>query len=142
MLERGLGPHGDGRMESVGDVIRHIFSAEKRYVERLYGQALTDATSIPSNDVEALFRFSQQSREDLKQLVAKFPAQDWDIPREFTILNFTIRATPKKIVFHILMHEIRHWAQLATLFRINGFRVEFHDFLASPVFDSDARSSH
>jgi hypothetical protein len=84
-LAIGTGPHGDGRFERVGDVIRHIFSAEKRYVERLTGQSLTDAASLPNNDIEALFQFSQQSRKELRQLVETFPAQEWDVPREFKI---------------------------------------------------------
>jgi len=31
------------------------------------------------------------------------------------------------------MHEIRRWAQITTLLRLNGLVGEFHDFLASPV---------
>ena len=40
---------------------------------------------------------------------------------------------PKKIVMHVLMHEIRHWAQIATICRLNGLVTEWSDFLASPV---------
>lgn len=137
ILQIPTGPHGDGRFERIGDVVRHIFSAEKRYVERLSGRPLTNTADIPGNDVEALIRFGQQSRNDLRQLVALFPAGEWDTPREFKILTHLLRATPKKIVFHILFHEIRHWAQLATLCRLNGFAVEFHDFLFSPVMGGE-----
>jgi len=35
VLRISAGPNGDGRFEVIGDLIRHIFSAEKRYVERL-----------------------------------------------------------------------------------------------------------
>jgi uncharacterized damage-inducible protein DinB len=73
----------------------------------------------------------------LKRLIETFLAQEWDVPKEFKILDFVIRATPRKIVVHILMHEIRHWAQIATLFRLNGFKVEFHDFLFSPVLGGE-----
>jgi hypothetical protein len=31
------------------------------------------------------------------------------------------------------VHEIRHWAQIATLLRLNGVVHELHDFLACPV---------
>ena len=136
-LEISVGPHGDGRLDRVGDVIRHIFSAEKRYVERLWGEVLTDTASVPNNDIEALVRFGQQSRKELRQLLETFPAQEWDVPREFKILNFVARVTPRKIVMHVLMHEIRHWAQIATLCRLNGFPVDFHDFLFSPVMGGE-----
>ena len=38
---------------------------------------------------------------------------------------------------HVLMHEIRHWAQIATLLRLNGVAGEFHDFLFSPVLGGE-----
>jgi uncharacterized damage-inducible protein DinB len=136
-LDLSAGPHGDGRFELVGDVIRHIFSAEKRYVERLWGQPLTDAASIPGNDVEVLFQFSEQSRKEFRRLLETFPAEEWDTPREFKILNFVAKVTPKKIAVHVLMHEIRHWAQIATIFRLSGFKVEFRDFLFSPVLGGE-----
>ncbi len=131
------GPHGDGRFERVGDTVKHIFSAEKRYVERLAGQPLTDMSSMPT-DMEELFQFGQQSRTAFQQLLENFPTQEWDVPREFKILNFAINVTPKKIAVHVLMHEIRHWAQIATLLRLNGFKFEFHDFLFSPVLGGEA----
>src|SRR5439155_21550822 len=46
VLKITAGPHGDGRFGAVGDLVRHIFSAEKRYVERLSGRSLTDTASI------------------------------------------------------------------------------------------------
>ena len=54
VLKISAGPHGDGRFEIVGELVRHIFSAEKRYVERLSGRSLTDPASIPTDDVDAL----------------------------------------------------------------------------------------
>jgi uncharacterized damage-inducible protein DinB len=133
VLKISAGPHGDGRFESVGELVRHIFSAEKRYVERLSGRPLTDTASIPKDNIEALFQFSQQSRKEFAELVETFPSQDWDTPKDFKIQHFSVRTTPRKIVVHVLMHEIRHWAQIATLVRLNGLPGELHDFLASPV---------
>ena len=133
VLDLAAGPHGDGRFERVGDLIKHIFGAEQRYVERLLDRPLTDTAALPHDDLAALFRFGQQSRQELRQLLATFPAEAWDVPREFKILTHSVTASPKKIVIHVLMHEIRHWAQIATLLRVNGLKVEFHDFLFSPA---------
>jgi uncharacterized damage-inducible protein DinB len=116
-----------------------MFSAEKRYIDRLSGRALTDTASVPNDHIEALFQFSQQSRKDLREFVERFPAQEWDVPQEHKILNYFLRATPRKIVVHILVHEIRHWAQIATLFRLHGLTDEFHDFLFSPVMGGEFR---
>jgi uncharacterized damage-inducible protein DinB len=140
VLKTSTGPHGDGRFEAVGELIRHIFSAEKRYVERLSGQSLTDTASIPIDNVDALFGFGQQSRNDLRRFVEVFPAEQWDLPQDFTLMQSSLRATPRKIVVHVLMHEIRHWAQIATLLRLNGAKSGFHDFLFSPVLGGEFRS--
>jgi uncharacterized damage-inducible protein DinB len=137
VLATSAGPHGDGRFQTVGDLVRHIFSAEKRYIGRLSNRPLTDAGSIPNGSVEALFQFGRQSRTDLKEFIKAFPAQDWDVPQDFTLMNNSLRATARKIVVHVLMHEIRHWAQIGTLFRLNGSTGEFHDFLFSPVLGGE-----
>jgi uncharacterized damage-inducible protein DinB len=138
-LTIGTGLHGDGRFEALGHVVRHIFSAEQRYVERLAGRPLSDTSTIPV-DVDALFQFGRQSREALRQFMAAFPSREWDDQREFTLLNNRIRATPRKVVIHVLMHEIRHWAQIATAARLQGLKVEPHDFLFSPILGGGVQS--
>lgn len=132
-LEMSAGPHGDGRFAQVGELVQHIFGAEKRYVERLSGRPLTDNAAIPKSSIDALFQFGRQSRKDLTEFLEALPAEKWDVPQGFNILSHSITATPRKIVIHVLMHEIRHWAQIATLLRVNGLKVQFHDFLFSPV---------
>lgn len=140
VLEMGAGPRGDGRFERVGDLVKHIFSAEKRYIDRLSGRPLTGHDAIPNGPIEALFQFGQQSRREFKAFLAALPVQEWDVPAEYKILTHTISATPRKIVMHVLMHEIRHWAQIATLLRMNGLKGEFHDFLFSPVWSAPKQS--
>jgi uncharacterized damage-inducible protein DinB len=140
VLAISAGPHGGGRFQSVGDLVKHIFSAEKRYVDRLSNRPLTDPASIPNDNVEGLFQFGGQSRKDLREFVEVFPAEDWDVPQDFNILNNFLRATPRKIIVHVLMHEVRHWAQIATLLRLNGLVEGFHDFLFSPVLGGEFRS--
>jgi uncharacterized damage-inducible protein DinB len=141
-MQMSAGPNGDGRFTTVGDLVRHIFGAEKRYVDRLSNRPLTDATAIPNDNVEALFEFGRQSRADLRKFVERFPAEKWDVSEEHKILKYTINVSPRKIVIHIQMHEIRHWAQIATMFRLNGLPVEFQDFLMSPVMSGEFKVEH
>jgi uncharacterized damage-inducible protein DinB len=138
-LQISVGPHGDGRFKVVGDVVRHIFSAEKRYVDRLSGRSLTDTASLATDNVDALFDFARHSRHDLRTFIDTLPAQDWDAPQEFALGKSVVRATPRKVVVHILIHEIRHWAQIATLCRLQGLTDEWHDWLMSPVMGGDSR---
>ena len=128
------GPHGDGRFGSAGELTRHIFSAELRYAERLLGQPVTDASGVPADDVEALVAFGRRSRAAMRQLLAAMPAADLDVEREFTVIAYVLRMTPRKVILHVVTHEIRHWAQVATLLRMHGFASGFHDFLMSPVY--------
>jgi len=100
-LRLSAGPNGDDRFNTIGDLIKHIFSAEKRYIERLSNRTLTDPSSIPSDEVEALFRFGQQSRRDLRQFIDSLPAAGWDIAEEHNILGHKLRLTPRKIIVHV-----------------------------------------
>jgi uncharacterized damage-inducible protein DinB len=134
----GVGPHGDGRFETVGDLVRHIFSAEARYIDRLTGRPLTDPASIPRDEVEALFDFGRGSRERLRAFQATLPAGDWDAPQELALGQRTLTVTPRKIVLHILLHEAKHWAQVATLLRLQGMTADFHDLIFSPVLSGEA----
>ena len=138
-LALSAGPNGDGRFTSVGDLVKHIFGAELRYVQRLRGAPLNDLATVPSDDVEALFNTGESSRRMLTDLIRDLDASVWDVPREFVILGYNVTATPKKIVMHVLIHEVRHWAQIATLCRLNGLVVEWQDFLGAPSWA--ARSS-
>ena len=137
VLKISAGPHGDGRFRTVGELVRHIFSAEKRYVERLSEQPLSDTSSLPHDNIEALFQFGNQSRKRLKEFLNTFPADQWDVPREFKLMSSVLTLTPRKVIIHVLLHEIRHWAQIATLLRLNGMQTEFQDFLFSPVMAVD-----
>ena len=139
VLQISVGPHGDNRFQIVGDYVRHIFSAETRYVDRLSGRPVTDTATVPNDNVEALFEFGRQSRSEFRKFVEIFPAGEWDLPQEFKLVTSTISVTPRKIVVHMVLHETRHWAQIATLFRLNGLKGDFHDFLFSPVFGGELK---
>lgn len=116
-----------------GDVVKHIFSAEKRYIDRLSGREIADTSCVANDHVEALFDFGAQSRNQLKEFVATFPTERWDENVELNLMSRTIHASPRRIVVHVLMHEVRHWPQIATLLWLNGVVAEFRDFLFSPA---------
>lgn len=140
-LDVGLGPNGDGRINSVGELVRHIFSAEKRYVERALGKPLTDTSTVSTSDVDALFAFGVVSRTALRELLGTMPAERWDIPHEMQIGTRSLRVTPRKMIVQAVTHELRHWAQVATFIRLDGRQSGVHDFLVSPVFDVPAAGS-
>ncbi len=131
-LTVSLGPNTDGRFATVGELVRHVFSAEKRYVERVLKAPLTDTSVIPAHDVEVLFRFGQESRRGLRELLATLPDTEWGARREMQIGKDTVAVTARAMIIQAVTHELRHWAQIATLLRLAGYRSGIHDYLASP----------
>jgi uncharacterized damage-inducible protein DinB len=136
-LTLSTGDHTDGRFPTVGEVVKHIFGAELRYVQRLEGEALSDLAAVRADQVDELFRTGDETRQRLKQLLATMSADQWKVPRQFTVLRYQVTATPKKIIAHTLMHEVRHWAQLATVCRMRGHAPDVQDLLASPLWGGE-----
>lgn len=132
-LSTALGPHGDGRFGTVGEIVRHIFSAEKKYVERMRGVPLTDTTAVPTDDVEALFGLGADSRGALRAFTSSVDASRLDVEHAWEVGGVERRLTARKVLVHIVLHEVRHWAQIATLLRREGLPVDQQDFLLSPV---------
>lgn len=130
-----LGANTDGRIANVGELVRHIFSAEQRYVDRIQDKPITDTSTVPADDADRLFDFGRQTRQRLRALVDSFPLEQWELPREVEIAAHKRRITPKTMLVQSVTHEIRHWAQLATLLRLTGRRTGAHDFLLSGVFE-------
>ena len=130
-LSTDLGPNTDGRIRDIGELVRHIFSAEKRYVERSLKVPLTDTSKIPANDVEALFAFGDESRRDLRNLLATFPDAEWEAPREMQFGKQSWMVTPRVMIIQAVTHELRHWAQVATILRTAGYKLGMHDFIAA-----------
>ena len=136
-LTLSTGDHNDSRLTTVGDVVKHIFGVELRYVQRLSGEPLSDLATVAADEVETLFAKGEETRQRIKELLHAMPAEQWDIPHRFTVMQYQVTATPKKIVAHTLMHEVRHWAQLATICRMSGHRPNADDLLASPLWGGE-----
>lgn len=125
-----LGANNAGRIRTVGELVRHIFSAEKRYVQRSLQVPLMDTSAIPADDVEALFAFGLESRRALRELLVSFPDTEWDAPREMAFDGHTRTVTSRKMILQAVTHELRHWAQVATFLRQAGYEPGVHDFIA------------
>jgi uncharacterized damage-inducible protein DinB len=130
-----LGPNNNGRIRNVGELARHIFSAEKRYVERALQVPLSDTSTVPADDVQALFAFGFESRRALRELLASFPTAEWDAPREMSFGPHTRTVTSRQMILQAITHELRHWAQVASFLRQAGYTPGSHDLIASPRLD-------
>jgi len=112
--------HQGGRFATAGKLIDHIFLVERRHLQRLRGDGLADRTGLTGNNAPPLFDYGASVRRELEQYVTEL---DEDVAAQ--IRNFEVRdqqwpMSARKLLFHILMHEIRHWAQIALAVRLAG----------------------
>ena len=110
-----------GRLPTVGRLIDHIFLVERRHLQRLHALPLSDSTGLTGNNAAPLFDYGASVRRELEQFVADLGEDDADTVRDFEVRERQWPMTPRKLLFHILLHEIRHWAQIALAVRLAGF---------------------
>ena len=123
-----------GRFPTVGSMLDHTFLVERRHLSRLEGATPPDSTGIAPTDGEALFDYADLVRADLRKYVA-----DLDDTRALETLTFTpltggsVTMTRRKLVMHIVVHELRHLGQVALAARMTGHEPPGrHDFFYYP----------
>jgi uncharacterized damage-inducible protein DinB len=109
-----------GRLPTVGKLIDHIFLVERRHLQRLTGDRLSDSTGLTGNNAPPLFDYGASVRRELEQYVAAQDDDEADQVRTFEVRDRQWSMTPRKLLFHILLHETRHWAQVALAVRLAG----------------------
>jgi uncharacterized damage-inducible protein DinB len=115
---------------TVADLLQHIVAAELRYADRLANEPVTDYARIPNSSAAELFNIHTQAINKLQSLLAN-PAIDWEQEIELhTRSEGTLIATRRAVLFHSMLHSMRHYAQLATLLRHHGITAGWSmDFL-------------
>lgn len=105
---------------TVAQLLQHIVAVELRYAQRLSDEAQTPYEQIGFASVEAIFRTHASAMGRLSELLGRGP-EFWEAEVEFATRSAgTLRGTRRTILVHLLMHSIRHYAQLATLVRQHG----------------------
>lgn len=110
--------------KTVAELLQHIVAAQLRYAERLAGLPISDYASIPFDSVESIYTTHDRATAIFRQL---FDSDvDWNEPIDFTTRSMgTLHSDRKTILFHALLHGIRHYAQLASLVRQCGVKPEW-----------------
>jgi uncharacterized damage-inducible protein DinB len=110
-----------GRYATVGKLIDHIFLVERRHVQRLTDTALSTRTGLTGNNAPPLFDYGASVRRELEQYVADLDDEVADQVRLFDVREQQWSMSTRKLLFHIALHETRHWAQVALAVRLAGF---------------------
>lgn len=121
--------------KNVREVVLHIAAVQVRYAERLLNLPVTEYDTLRGNTTEELFALAQKSIEDMRSFAVSAKDSDWEATLSFpTRTAGTLTASRRKVFVHALMHGIRHWSQLATFLRQQGFNQDWgHDFIFSGV---------
>lgn len=125
-----------GGTGNVQGFVRHIWSVELRWSQRLAALPVMSKEAAPTGPLEALFNLHRQATEVFRNLLAA-PEHEWNeiYALELNQIPEDLRTpTRRKVAAHMLLHSQRHYAQLATLARGAGFPAGFGgDLLFSPV---------
>lgn len=126
---------GIGRMATVRNVIVHIFAVELRCAERLLGEEVTPYDAVPSGSLNAIFAVGGQARDKLERYLTQADASHLRTAVTFpTASGVLISASAFRVVSHYFIHGIRHWAQISTALRQNGYGPQWpHDLLSSDL---------
>jgi len=113
-------PMPSPRYGTIGKLIDHIFLVERRHLQRLRGEALSERTGLTGNNAPPLFDYGASVRRELEQYVADLDEDVADQLRPFEVREQPWPMSARKLLFHILVHETRHWAQIALAVRAAG----------------------
>ena len=109
-----------GRYATVGALIDHIFLVERRHLQRLRDASLDTKTGLSGRHAPPLFDYGASVRRELEQFVSELDEDVAGEPRKFTVQTGEFVLSPRKLLFHCLLHETRHWAQIALAVRRAG----------------------
>src|SRR6202040_1586152 len=96
--------------KTVAELLQHIVAAQLRYAERLAGLPISDYATIPFDSVESIYAIHDRAVTIFQQLFVS--NIDWNESIDFTTRTMgTLHSDRKTILFHALLHSIRHYAQ-------------------------------
>lgn len=111
-----------GRFPDVSSLLDHLFLVERRHLARLQGGTPPAATGVAPGDARALFEYADLVRADFRAYLAAMSEEDAGTTMTITGLQSSgdISMTRRRLATHILVHEIRHLAQVAYAARLAG----------------------
>jgi uncharacterized damage-inducible protein DinB len=126
---------------TVRRLLVHIFFVELHFADVLIGSPVDFQTlqkkieSSRLDTVDCLFALSEEAAGKYREFFSKATAEDYGKAVEFGT-RMKLKPTKRKMITQALTHSMRHWAQLATALRQQGFKTDWvHDFLLSKAME-------
>ncbi len=124
------------RFPTLGSLLDHVFLVERRHLSRMEGATPPDSTGVAPGDLSALFEYADLVRADFRQFVTDIDDADAAQTFTFTIPTGTHTMTRRKLATHVVLHEVRHLAQIAFAARAAGIAPPGeHDLFFCPNYD-------
>ncbi len=109
---------------TVAQVLQHIVAVELRWAQRIVRLPETDFDQVPFGSVDAIYATHDRALDIFHQSLAA--DLDWDQIIDFITRTYgPASASRKTIFFHAMFHSIRHYAQLGTLIRQQGYKTDW-----------------
>lgn len=109
------------RFPTVGALLDHIFFVERRHLSRLEGGTLPEQSGIPPGDWTRLFEYGDLVRADFRRYIADIDDRVGSDTMTFTpMTGGLITMSRRRLLMHVFLHEVRHFAQLALAARSAG----------------------
>jgi uncharacterized damage-inducible protein DinB len=127
---------------SVAELLQHIVAVQLRFAERLSALPETSYADIPFSTVDEIYETHDRAMKLLHEVLSDNFC-DWSEVLEFPTRSLgKFAADRRTLLFHALLHSIRHYAQLATLVRAHGIKPGWQmDYLMMGARWSDEKSS-
>jgi uncharacterized damage-inducible protein DinB len=110
---------------TVGEFLQHIVAVELRYAQRLHGMVETPYELVTFESADAIFATHDRAAALVREL-KDHDTEFWETAIQFiTRSGGELRVTRRTVYLHMLMHSIRHYAQLATLVRQAGVATDW-----------------
>ena len=122
-----------GRFPTFASLLDHVFLVERRHLSRLQGATPPDSSGVRPGDLTALFEYADLVRADFRRYLADLDSVAAQQPLTIVAQSGTQTMTKRRLAIHILLHEIRHVAQMAYAARSAGQEPPGqHDFFYFP----------
>jgi uncharacterized damage-inducible protein DinB len=108
---------------TIGALMLHCFWAELFYAHWISGDMLTEvrmkklSESLAADEADQIFAFGHSARKAMRDATGSFREEDWERTYDVETRGFRLEGPARKLITHIEVHEIRHWAQIAVVVR-------------------------
>ncbi|HYX67666.1 MAG TPA: DinB family protein [Terriglobales bacterium] len=129
-LEVPMGEAGTDTATARG-ILWHIAIVELFYAEFISGKSQkSDYRTLPRNTLEEIWQIGDSAQQQLSEYLARASEADLSAVLKLERGSFRVEASRRKMLGHVLLHSLRHWAQLATVLRQHGYKTDWqHDFI-------------